>query len=225
MFRAYSIILILPLFFIFQGCAALEYLDGSSKENIKKFRMSKDEMWNEMEKLKAENADLQGQIDTSKEENQRIRDENENKMARMRDKNELLNEQIGKLKEENQRISNENQVLAKKVTKPQLKHVTLSSKSHELEKDIRQLKIKVLSGNGNIDSAKRMAKKLRNMGYEIELIHYAPRSNFSRNVVYFASKFQDDAKRLVPTLGSKARSKPLTWPSIFDLIVVTGKTP
>ncbi len=64
MFRAYSIILILPLCFIFQGCAALEYFDGSSKEEIKRFKMSKDEMWNEMEKLKAENADLQGQIDT-----------------------------------------------------------------------------------------------------------------------------------------------------------------
>ncbi len=146
-------------------------------------------------------------------------------MARMRNKNELLNEQISKLKEENQRISNENQVLAKKVTKPQLKHVTLSSKSHELEKDIRQLKLKVLSGNGNIDSAKRMAKKLRNMGYEIELIHYAPRSNFSRNVVYFAPKFQKEAERLAFSLGGNTVVRPLTWGSVFDLIAVTGKNP
>ena len=225
MFRAYSIILILPLCFIFQGCAALEYFDGSSKEEIKRFKMSKDEMWNEMEKLKAENADLQGQIDTLKEENQRIRDENENKMARMRDKNELLNEQISMLKKESQRIINENQILAKKLTEFQLKHETLASRSHELEKDIRKLKIKVLSGDGNLSSAKEMASKLRNMDYKVELIHYAPRSNFSRNVVYFAPKFQKEAERLAFSLGGNTVVKTLSWASVFDLIAVTGKNP
>jgi len=225
MFRTYLIIPILFLCFVFQGCATLEYFDGSSKEEIKRFKMPRDEMRNEMAKLKIENANLQEQMDTLREENQRIRDENENKnkMARMRDKNEVLNEQISMLKEENQRIGDENQVLAKKLTEFQPKHETLAARSYELEKDIQKLKIKVLSGDGNLISAKKMAKKLRNMGYEIELIHYAPRSNFLRDTVYFAPKFQDDAKRLMPALGSKAISRPLTWPSIFDLIVVTGK--
>jgi len=225
MFRAYLIILILNLYFIFPSCAALEYLDGSSKEEIKKFKMNKDEMWNGMEKLKIENLMLQGQTITLSEKSQRIRDENENKLARMRDKNEHLNEQISKLKEENQRIRDENQLFAEKATKLQPKHKTLSSKSYELEKDIGKLRIKVLSGDGDLSSSKEMTKKLRNIGYKIKLAGYAPRSNFLRNTVYFAPKFQNEAKCLVFSIGGNTIHKPLSWTSVFDLIVVTGRSP
>jgi len=223
MFRAYLIILILHLGLIFQGCVALEYLDGSSEEEIKRFKMTKEEMRDEMERLKIENAKLQEQINTPREENQRIKDENEKKMASMIDQNERLNEEIDKLKKDRQKISDENQVLTEKLNKPELKYTTASSKSYELKKDIRKSKIKVLSGDGNLNSARKMAKNLRNMGYKIKLIHYASRSSFLRNTVYFAPKFQKEAKRLVLSLGDNAISKPLTWPSVFDLIVVTGK--
>ncbi len=100
MLRVYLIILVLHLGFIFQGCASLEYLDGSSEEEIKKFKMTKYEMWNEIQGLKIENAKLQEQINILREEDQGIRDEDESKMARMRDKNEILNEPISMLKEE-----------------------------------------------------------------------------------------------------------------------------
>lgn len=83
----------------------------------------------------------------------------------------------------------------------------------------------MLSGDGDLSSAKEMAEKLTNMSYKIRLIHYAPRSNFSRNTVYFAARFQNEAKRLVLSLGGNAISKPITWFSIFDLIVVTGESP
>jgi len=95
----------------------------------------------------------------------------------------------------------------------------------ELHEDIQKLRVKVLSGDGDLNSAKEMARKLRNMGYKISLIDYAPRSNFSQNTVYFAAKSQNGAKRLVLSLGGNAICKPITWSSIFDLIVVTGKTP
>ena len=225
MSRTYLIILILHLGFVFQGCAPLEYLDGSPKEEIERFKMTKEEMWNEMERLKTENVDLQSQINVLREENQRIRDENEKEMAGMKDENEALNEQINMLKEESQRASDENQVLAKKLTDLQPKYKTHSPESDELKRDIGKLKIKVLSGDGNLHSAKDMAKRLMNMGYKIGAILYAPRSDFSQDTVYFAPEFQEGAKRLLPSLGSNAISKPLTWPSVFDLIIVTGKTP
>lgn len=217
MIRACLIIFIVHLCFIFQGCATSEHLEGSSKEEAEEFKMTKEEMWNEMERLKVENANLQRQIDTLREENQRIRDENENKIAEVKDENELLNEQINKLKEENKTIGDENQVLTEKLTKLQLQY--------ELEKDIGKLRVKVLSGDGDLSSAKEMAKKLKNMGYQIELFGYAPRSNFFRNTVFFAPKFENEAKRLVLSLGGNAITKPVTWSSIFDLIVVTGKSP
>jgi phage host-nuclease inhibitor protein Gam len=228
MIRACLIIFIVHLCFIFQGCATSEHLEGSSKEEAEEFKMTKEEMWNEMERLKVENANLQRQIDTLREENQRIRDENENKIAEMRDENEnkiaevkdeneLLNEQINKLKEENKTIGDENQVLTEKLTKLQLQY--------ELEKDIGKLRVKVLSGDGDLSSAKEMAKKLKNMGYQIKLFGYAPRSNFFRNTVFFAPKFQKKGKHLAFSLGGNTISKPLSWSSIFDLIVVTGKSP
>ncbi len=225
MFRACLIILILHLGLVFQGCAALEYLDGSSKEEIEKFKMSKEEMWDKMVKLKKENINLQGEIKVLANENQRTRGENENKMARMRDQNDLLNEQKNKLKEENQGITAQNQALAKKLNRLQVKHKTFSSESYDLEEDIRKIKIKVLSGDGNLNSAKKMARRLKKMGYEIKRIDHAPESDVLRDVVFFAPKFRYEAKRLASSLGGKMIAKPLSWFSIFDLILVTGKNP
>jgi len=213
MLRAYLIILILHLGFIFQGCAALKYLDGSSEAEIKKFKMTKDEIWNEVQRLKRENVNLRRQINILREKDQRIRDENENKMASMRDQNESFNEQINSIKEENQRLSDENQGLRKELTILQLRY--------ERGKSI----IKVLSGDGDLNSAMEMAKNLRNMGYKIKSIDYAPRSNFLRNIVFFSPEFQKEGKQLVFRIGGNTVSKPLIWYSIFDLIVVTGKNP
>jgi len=51
LFRAYIIIFIVHLCFMFQGCATSEHLEGSSREEAKKFKMTEEEMWNEMERL------------------------------------------------------------------------------------------------------------------------------------------------------------------------------
>ena len=232
MFRIYLIIIILHLGLIFQGCAALEYFDGSSKEEIKKLKMTKEEIFSEMEKLKIENANLKKQINILRKENKAIRDESENKIARMRDKEELLHSQINKSKEENQKISKENQDLYEKIADLRLKYQTLLSKRSrtqkklvEPEKDIRKFKIKVLSGDGDLNFAKEIAKKLRSIGYKIKLIDQAPRSNFLRNTVFFAPRFQNEAKQLASRLDGNTISKALSWSSVFDLIVVTGKNP
>jgi outer membrane protein OmpA-like peptidoglycan-associated protein len=98
-----------------------------------------------------------------------------------------------------------------------------SSESNYLVEDMQKIKIKVLSGDGNLGSAKEMAKKLRNMGYKIEFIDHAPRSSFRQNTVFFTPKFQCEATRLVSSLGSNTIVTPLSWYSVFDLIIVTGK--
>ncbi len=193
MLRVYLMIPIVYVCFLFQGCSVFEYADGSSEKDIQKFKMTKDEMWDEMEKLKNENQRLRTQINIYKKDNQRIKDENKN--------------------------------LAAKLAALQNRYDTSASKSYEVKKDIPKIKMKVLSGDGDLNSAKEMAQKLRTMGYEIELIHYAPQSNFLQNTVYSTPKFQNEAKRLVLDLGGNTIYKPLTWPSIFDIIVTTGKNP
>lgn len=216
MSRSFLIALILFMVCIFQGCGALEYVDGSSKDEIEKFKMSKDEMWNELKKAKAENINLQV-------ENQRIRDENDIKIALMKDQIESLDECMITLQEENQRLTDENKNLAVKLHGCQLKHETPISESHE--KDISKIKMKVLCGDGDLNSAKDMAKKLRQAGYNINIIHHANRSDYLHPTVYYLPTFLKEAKRLILMLGENTIIKPLTWSSEFDIIVVTAKHP
>jgi hypothetical protein len=214
MLRTCFLVLVLYLGFVFQGCAALEYFDGSSREEIVQFRMTREEMWNEMKTLQFKNANLGRQLEILREQNQRITDQTESKIAEITDKNAALANEIRRLEEENKTAIDENRVLAEKVSTLQHEYETLST---------RKLRVKVLTGDGNLNSAIDMARKLESMGYTIGLIDHAPRSNFSQNTVFFASKSQHQANCLVTGLGDNTISKPLSWSSVFDLIVVTGK--
>jgi chromosome segregation ATPase len=276
MYRGFIIILIMQLGFFIHGCATLKHIDGSSKEELKTFKMPKYGIMHEIEKVKADNVNLQRQIDILNilvKEKQRIidekeskvaglRGENENKVIRLREENELLSEQITKLKSENQRIIDEkestiaglrgenenefarvreeNELLSeqiKNVTKENKKvkyenkslvkiltrqKGTLLSQSNALKKYIQKLKIKVLSRDSK-NSAEKMAKRLNEIGYDIKSVSYAPQSKFSRNTVYFVPEFKDEAEQLVVSLGGNTTFKPLNWPSVFDLIIVTEK--
>jgi chromosome segregation ATPase len=375
MYRGFIIVFIMQLGFFIHGCTTLEYMDGSSKEELKKYKMSKYEMIDKIEKAKADNTNLQRQVDIlntlvkekqriidekekkiteiseenkstaprlkgehNKEllrlreknellsqqikelqsENQRINEENQSRIAglrgedkdelvrlreknellsqqikelqsenqrireekeitivglrgenkdelvRLREKNELLSQQIKELQSENQRINEENQSriaglrgedkdelvrLREKneLLREQIKNVTkenqkvtyenkslvkivtrqkgtLLSQLNALKKYTQKLKIKVLSLDSK-NSAEKTAKKLNEIGYDIKSVSYAPQSKFSRNTVYFVPEFKDEAERLVVSLGGNTTFKRLDWPSVFDLIVVTGKNP
>jgi len=233
MYRGFIIVLIMQLGFFIHGCTTLEHIDSSSKEELQKFKMSKYEMIHEMEKVKADNVNLQRQIDILNalvKEKQRIseekestiaglRGENENEVIRLREENELLSEQIKNVTKENQKVKYENKSLVKILTRQK---GTLLSQTNALKKYIQKLKIKVLSIDSK-NSAEKMAKKLNEIGYDIKSVSYAPQSKFSRNTVYFTQEFKDEAEQLVVSLGGNTTFKPLNWPSVFDLIVVTEK--
>lgn len=249
MFRPYFITLLLALSLMAQGCSAFKYFDNSSEEEIRKHKMSKDEIWRErqglerqnanlqrqMSAVRRENEDLKGQVSASRREKENLRrqiniarketpgnnPEVQTWMAKMKAQNEYLFTQLNKTKEENQRIRNENRLLASKPGKSPRPTEDLSAQSHPSQKNIRGIKIKVLSGDGNLDSAREMAKKLRKIGYMIKTIHSSQRK-FSRNTIFFAPEFQNEARSLAPSLGGTPVLKPLTWSTIFDLIVVTG---
>lgn len=246
MCRGFIIVLIMQLGFFIHGCTTLEYIDGSSKEELTKFKMSKYGMIREVERIKAENETLKRQIDilnTLVKEKQKIIDEkestiarlseenqskiaglkgeNEDELVRLREENELLSEQIKNVTKENQKIKYENKSLVKILTRQKS---TLLSQSNALKKYIQRLKIKVLSIDSK-NSAEKMAEKLNEIGYEIKSVSYAPQSKFSRNTVYFTQEFKDEAEQLAVSLGGNTTFKPLNWPSVFDLIVVTDENP
>ena len=91
------------------------------------------------------------------------------------------------------------------------------------ESEPKAIKIKVLTGDGNIASARNLSTRLGKMGYRVAKIDRAKRSDYQVNTIYFGSGYQAAAKTLVKRLGSGTESKPLTWRSAFNLIVVTGR--
>ena len=159
-----------------------------------------------------------------------MKDNNHNGSGEMKNQVMLLQEQTKELQEKNHKMRDENQIIKTKLASFQLnqqtfqsKQVPIQNKLEESTKYTNHLNIKVLNGNGIRYAAKKMAKKLNKMGYDIGLIDNAPRFNFSQNTVFFGSEFQGEAKLLVSRLGGSSISKPLSWSSIFDIIVVIGK--
>jgi len=221
MFKTYLIVSILCLGLFFQGCAALEYLDGSSKDEINAFKNNKSKPSSVKKDSQIEMAKLKREIVTLKKENQRITDEKIYEYEEIREKNRALQKELEQLKEENNKIGHEKQALAEQSGTLQEKKERPSSESYNAERNIKKIKIKVLSGDGDIKSATNMTKKLRDIGYSISMIDSAPRSDFASNTVYFASSFQEEAKKLVPVLGSNSILKPLNWSSVYNIIIVT----
>jgi myosin heavy subunit len=88
------------------------------------------------------------------------------------------------------------------------------------ETSLKNLKVKVLSGNGKLPTARQMSKRLITMGYRVEDIGTATRTDYTVNTIYFAPDYKTEAQRLAAQLGGKTIAKPLTWSSVFHIIVV-----
>jgi hypothetical protein len=88
------------------------------------------------------------------------------------------------------------------------------------ETSLKNLKVKVLSGNGKLPTARQMSKRLVAMGYKVEETGTANRTDYKVNTIYFASDYKTEAQSLAARLGGKTIAKPLTWSSVFHIIVV-----
>ena len=88
--------------------------------------------------------------------------------------------------------------------------------------DQKQPRIEVLSGDGKSSSANDMAARVRTLGYRVESVRMAKRSDYPVTTVYYAAKYRDEAEKLASKLGQEAITKPLTWKSVFSILVVTG---
>ena len=149
----------------------------------------------------------------------------------------LLKAEVQKMKEE-EAARNESSVKEKEAAaaetgkKAQVKEVDISKKD-EMKKSadekravegketsLKNLKVKVLSGNGKLPTARQMSKRLITMGYSVADIGTAARTDYTVNTIYFAPDYKTEAQRLAAQLGGKTIAKPLTWSSVFHIIVV-----
>jgi outer membrane murein-binding lipoprotein Lpp len=251
MFRRMLIVFIVIICMTVSGCTIMRYFDGSSNEDREKFSTSRDELWNEVKRLKQDNearqralGEKQAAIDQMNIEMTNLKKETEGlktelqqaKEARQKDiekagKEEgLMKDQISPLKEQTigvEEKKGEISIPAKEGIKQEQKADVEKKdvvQTKPVEKGIgpKMLKIKVLSGNGKISSAKALSGKLTKLGYRVENIGMAPRSNFDVNTVYFAPDYKNEAQQMAARLGGDTIYKPLTWPSVFHMIVVAG---
>ncbi|MFC1516188.1 hypothetical protein ACFL7E_05455 [Thermodesulfobacteriota bacterium] len=204
MSRFNAFIFVLSVCFALSACSTLQRLEGTSDEEMKIFKMNKKEIYSDLKKSEVENERLQKQVDIATEQNR------------------SLNTTVDRLKEENQRITRGNETLKKQLAESKTNVPPPAAPEPKIERNIKKLKIKVLSGNGDLGPAKRVAKKLRGMGYSILMIDLAPRSDFDNATIYFAPNVEDEAGHLMFNMGGNPVLKPLSWPTTFDLIVVTG---
>ncbi len=172
-------------------------------KNVAEFDQKNKELAARNESLQAENNDLKKQVavkDALLQKNTEEIAKQEAKQAEMVNEMIRMNTQLEKSKE----VAIEESPAAKK------------------QVDLKSLRIKVLSGDGEIDSARQMAKRISSMGYKVESVEMADHSDYPANTVYFAPKYKKEAKTLAVKLGRGTIVKQLYWKSAFNLIVVTG---
>jgi len=83
-----------------------------------------------------------------------------------------------------------------------------------------ELKIKIVSGDGMPLSAKVLSRELEDKGYRIDRIDIAPYI-FKHPVVFYAPGLEDNARLIAGEINAKGGIKPLSWKSIYDIIIVS----
>ena len=155
------------------------------------------------EALQAENEDLKKQL-AVKDDMLRLKSE---EIAKQDAKQAAMVEEVGRMKE---RQAGSGEAAVK------------SGPAAGRSGGLKSIRLKVLSGDGKIDSARRMSKRLTALGYRVESVGLAQSSDYPANTVYFAANSKKEARALASRLGRDTIVKPLTWKSVFSLIVVTG---
>ncbi|MCK4911677.1 MAG: LytR C-terminal domain-containing protein, partial [Thermodesulfovibrionales bacterium] len=100
---------------------------------------------------------------------------------------------------------------------------SIEDKLERLEREYpASVRVKVLRGDGVPGSAQEAAALLRERGYDVGGVGVAPSEGFEADTVFFSEGFEAAAGAIAGELGEGARTRPLTWSSVYDVIVVTG---
>jgi hypothetical protein len=194
------------------GCTALDYSGRNTTEELQRSKASIAQLNEQMASVNKDLTLLKSQVQKMKE-------------AEAATKDGSVAGETGAPKEKEAAVSEAGK-------KEQVKEVDIS-KRDEMKKSadekqavegketsLKRLKIKVLSGNGKLPTARQMSKKLIGMGYRVEDIGTANRADYAVNTIYFASDYKTEAQQMAARLGDKTIAKPLTWSSVYHIIVV-----
>jgi len=130
-----------------------------------------------------------------------------------------LNEQLEKTKKDAAIAAIERKLDAEKPPGASTKRSASLNLSQASAKS--KARIKVLSGDGQMSSAKQISASLSSMGYRVAKVDKAGRTDFKRTTVYYAPDVKSDAMDIAGRLNAEARA--LTWKSEFNIIIVSGR--
>jgi len=199
--RTLNVLFVCLIVWAVTGCTLFRPASGGTAEEQRKAKITKDELWDRAKALENENAACQTRLADQQAEFLGTRKE----LSDQKEQLAALGKTVGEL--------------SAKLTQAGPKAFAPLPETGLKRRD---LKIKVLAGDGKMASASGMSKKLRRIGYRVAKVDRAPRSDFKVHTVYYGPSRQQAAMSLVKKLGRSAVARPLNWQSAFDIIVVTG---
>jgi hypothetical protein len=178
-----------------------KHVVGLSPEEMEREKANKDDLWEENQRLKARNEKI---LSTDKE---------------VLSKSKQLLTEYKALKGEQARLQEKVQSLESQVEDKNERAGDLGRKGAFPDKG--RVKIKVLASNGDLDTARATARKLQEWGYPASRTDLV-RKKYGGTKVYCSEGFEPQARDIASGLGKgTVKVQPLTWPSVFDIIVVT----
>jgi hypothetical protein len=178
-----------------------KHVVGLSPDEMEKEKANKDDLWEENQKLKAKNEKI---LSTDK--------------AVLSKSKQLLTE-YKTLQGEQARLQERVQSLESQIADTN-EHAWDPERKGALPEKGR-VKIKVLASNGDLDTARATARKLQALGYPASRTDLVQKK-YDGTKVYCSQGFEPQARDIASGLGKDTvKVQPLTWPSVFDIIVVT----
>jgi chromosome segregation ATPase len=152
--------------------------------------------------------------EASLEYNQKMVAESKKEIAELEEENAQLTEQIEELKE---------QIAKKSAAEKAVEEIRAATKKAESKTcaQNRPLRVKILAGAKQAAKAKLLADKLTGLGYKIERIERATKP-FTRTTVYHTSGVAREAKNMARKMGTNTVVKPISWKTVFNVIIAVG---
>ncbi len=188
----------LVLLFMLSGCAGMtKWMDGSYEKQIKDLSIANSELKKEVIKL-----------DGANKSNEKLLSEKQGEIAKLEGDKTALTNQVKGLNEQIEKM---------KAPPPE----ELAKKA-EAQAGPKSLRIKILAGSGQLSKARAISGRLLALGYKVEKVDRAPRP-YTHTTVYYSTNSENEAKAIAKKIG--ADTKPISWSSVFNIIVAVGKPP
>jgi|GEM_PF-418652 len=218
MFTRILCIVTLVLCLITSGCVSSRYSDRTAGDELRKSKASIDTLNEQMAALNKEIEALKKELQQIKEEKQKEAEKADTEEVSSSDQTGTTKEKlIASVPEPEKRDKiQEIDIVKEEIKKTPEEKPIVSQK----EITVKSLRMKILSGNGKLSAARDMSTKITKMGYKIEDIGLASRSDFKATTIYYAPEYRKEAEKLAARLGGETISKLMTWSSVFHIILV-----